>query len=142
MKHPFDISYNDKERYDKLLLLQKKVLSDQISRNRGLGLINTGLYLFRLIYHKAPSKSTVKIIRHYAYELNKIQRFNGWDYLVRYLKTSAVMLQQYVARNATKHSSRDIGKVAVSCTRTGLPRIIPRLQRELIRKGHVETITF
>jgi len=63
-------------------------------------------------------------------------------FLVKYLKTASVMLQQYVARHEYIHSSREIGKVAVKSTRSGLPRLIPRLQRELIRKGHSEVIIF
>lgn len=51
------------------------------------------------------------------------------------------MLQQYVARHENRPTTREISKVAVSCTRAGLPRIIPREARVMIRKGNVKTIT-
>lgn len=60
---------------------------------------------------------------------------------MKYLKTCSVLLQQYVARNDATYDGRKIGGVAVSCTRKGLPRLIPRLERIKIRKGDVNTIT-
>lgn len=52
----------------------------------------------------------------------------------------SILLQQYVAGHSSS-SSRMIGGVAVSVTRKGLPRIIPHVQRILIRKGDVSSIT-
>lgn len=52
------------------------------------------------------------------------------------------MLQQYAARNRERNSSRDIGGIAVSATRAGLPRIIPKEDRILIRKGDPKMISF
>jgi hypothetical protein len=51
------------------------------------------------------------------------------------------LLQQYVAKNDAVFDGRKISGVAVSCTRKGLPRIIPHLERVNIRKGNVKTIT-
>lgn len=141
-KHPFDITFRDYDEYAKFLKKQKLTLNGQIMRNHGLGLINWGLRLHRLVYAKAPSKSIVKVLKHFSYELHRIYKNNGMGHLVKYLKTASVMLQQYVARHEFEHSSREIGKVAVSSTKGGLPRIIPRLQRELIRKGRKEAIIF
>lgn len=62
--------------------------------------------------------------------------------MVKYLKTCAILLQQFVSKHEVKSSSRKIGGVAVSVTKAGLPRIIPKVQRTLIRKGDVHTITF
>lgn len=39
-----------------------------------------------------------------------------------------------------KSGSREIGKVAVSVTRDGLPRVIPKQDRRAIRNGHLPTI--
>lgn len=141
-KHPFDISFSDAEEYSSFLKAHKKTLNGQVMSNHGLGLINIGLALYRLVFAKAPTKSTVKVIKHFAREIHYLYCHNGMMYLIKYLKTSSVMLQQYVARNEVLHNSRAIGKVAVSSTRKGLPRIIPSLQRALIRKGHVQVITF
>lgn len=72
-----------------------------------------------------------------------IHKKSGLNFLVNYLKTNYILLQQYVARNTTQYSSWDIGKVGVKTNRKGLPtRLIPRLQRRLIRKGDVNTIKF
>lgn len=142
MKHPFNHSFSDLVEYTSFLSTHKKMLNGLISRNRGLGLIGVGLSLFRLVFNKAPTKSTVKILKRFSRDLNQLYLYNRFDYLIKYLKTAAVMLQHYVSRDETKHSSRDIGKLAVSATRSGLPRIIPSLQRKLIRQGDVKTITF
>ena len=61
---------------------------------------------------------------------------------MKYLKTCSILLQQYVAKHEVKSSSRRIGGVAVSVTKAGLPRIIPKVQRAMIRKGDVGVITF
>lgn len=57
--------------------------------------------------------------------------------LIKYLKTCSIMLQQHVAKDTTRPDPRSIGGIAVSRTRAGLPRIIPRLQRVHIRRGSV-----
>jgi len=142
MKHPFDLTIKRLSDYKAFLDKQKKIINGLLIRNNGLGLVNWILSIHRLVYNKAPTKSSVKVSKLFATEIHRIYKRNGMDYLILYLKTSAVMLQQSVARNITKNSSRDISKVAVSSTRAGLPRIIPSQQRVLIRQGDLKTITF
>lgn len=128
--------------FQDLMSKQRSSLSGRIPKNGGRAMIGWGLLLYRLIAAKAPSKSIVKILRTFAFECFRISRGSGLGHLVKYLKTCSILLQQYVAKNDATYDSRKVGGVAVSCTRKGLPRIIPRLQRRLIRKGDRNTITF
>jgi len=138
-----NIRFNDYELYAQLLDRQKSLLSDLITRKGGLGWVNWIMRLTRLIYAKAPTKSNVRISKVFIKECYLITRKSSLSFLVVYLKTCFIMLQQYVARNETKYHSREIGKIGVKTNRSGLPtRLIPRLQRRLIRKGDVKTIKF
>jgi len=128
--------------FQDLMKKQRTLLSGLIPRKWGLALVGVGLNLHRLVYAKAPSKSTVKILKAFAYELYKLTRSSSLGFTIKYLKTCSVLLQQYVARHETRFNPRIVGGVAVSQTRSGLPRIIPRQQREKIRRGDCRTITF
>lgn len=121
---------------------QKKLITVLISVKAGKGLINWILNLKRLISAKAPTKSDVRIIKAYLKSLYLIQKGSGIPHLIKYLKTCSVLLQQHAASDLTRPSSREVGGVAVSLTRRGLPRIIPRLQRSLIRKGDPRVIKY
>lgn len=70
----------------------------------------------------------------YAKFVVGLQRHGGWGYVVKYLKACAVLLQQ----SASGHKiadPRQLG-VAVSRTRSGLPRVIHPLSRKAIRSGN------
>lgn len=82
------------------------------------------------------------MIKAYFKSLYLLSKGSGNPHLIKYLKTCSVLLQQYVAKDITRPNSRQVGGVAVAVTRTNLPRIIPRLQRVLIRKGDVNAIKF
>jgi hypothetical protein len=118
----------------------KSELTGLASVKGGRGLINVLLKIIRLIQAKAPTKSDVKVVKYFCKEIFHLVTLSGMGHTIKYLKTCGVMLQQYVARDTTGASSRSIGKVAVACTRAGLPTIIPAQQRLLIRKGDVNTI--
>jgi hypothetical protein len=120
---------------------QRTLLSGLLTVKGGRALINVGLNLLRLVLAKAPSKSNVRVIKHFTYEVFKLAKHNSNDFVIKYLKTCAILLQQYVAGHTVHSSSRTIGDVAVSVTRAGLPRILPKLQRVLIRRGNVPVIT-
>jgi hypothetical protein len=130
----------DLEAFRKLLEDQKALLSDLIRVKSGLGLVNIFLKVYRLTHSKAPTKSTVRILKHFSKEVYLLHRGSGTPHVIKYLKTCSILLQQNVARHERKYDSRRVGGVAVSTTRTGLPRIIPKLQRSLIRAGDVETV--
>jgi hypothetical protein len=128
--------------FQDLMKKQRTILSGLITVKGGIALVGVGLNLHRLVSAKAPTKSTIKILKSFAYTLYSITRRSSLEFTIKYLKVCAILLQQYVARHEPRFDSRSIGGAAVSTTRGGLPRIIPRQQRELIRKGDVYTITF
>lgn len=82
------------------------------------------------------SRSWVVQIHAFTNSCVTIARKSGVRGLVLYLKTAHVCLMQSLPGSELRFSSRDIGKVAVARSRDGLPRIIPRGSRALIRKGH------
>lgn len=137
-----NFNFKDYELYQQILDKKKSLLSDQVTRKGGLGLINWFLQVKRLIQAKAPTKSDVKICKHFALMCYKIYKKSGLTFLVKYLKTCYVLLQQYVSRNLTVYSAWEVGSVGVKTNRKGLPRCIPRLQRTLIRRGDTKTIRF
>lgn len=127
--------------FQELMKKQRTLLSGLLALKGGLALVNIALKVYRLVRAKAPTKSNVRICKNFAFEVHKLVKANGLTFTIMYLKTCSIMLQQFVAKHTVKSSSREIGKVAVSATRSGLPRIIPRVQRVLIRRGNVGTIT-
>jgi hypothetical protein len=82
------------------------------------------------------SRSWVVQIHAFAKSISLIARRQGVRGLVLYLKTAHVCFMQSLPGSKLRFGSRDIGKVAVSRSRDGLPRLIPRGSRALIRKGH------
>lgn len=65
-------------------------------------------------------------------------RHQGVPGVVKYLKTSQVMLMQSLAKYKVS-DLREIGG-RVSRTSSGLPRIIPRVHRDRIRAGDTQVI--
>lgn len=128
--------------FQKLMKQQRTVLSGLIAVKGGRAVINVALSLLRLLQAKAPTKSNVRICKDFAFKVYKLAKHNNVDFVVKYLKTCSIMLQQSVAKHTVKTNSREIGGVAVSATRRGLPRIIPKAQRVLIRRGNTKAITF
>jgi hypothetical protein len=62
--------------------------------------------------------------------LYHLYKSGGFPFIVKYLKTSSVLLQQAVA--GARHPGQPLG-AAVATTSTGIPRIIPRELRARIR---------
>jgi len=127
--------------FQELMKKQRTLLSGLLAVKGGRAVINVALKLHRLLQAKAPTKSNVKVSKNFALKIYYLAKSNDVNFVVMYLKTCAVMLQQYVAKHTVKTNSREIGSVAVSATRCGLPRIIPRVQRVLIRRGNTKAIT-
>lgn len=75
---------------------------------------------------------TVKAVR--------LGRRSGLKGLTLYLKTCQVLLMQSLPGTEIRASSRAIGKTAVARCHDGLPSIIPRFARTMIRNGHKGTI--
>lgn len=127
--------------FQELMKKQRTLLSGLLAVKGGRALINVALKLHRLLQAKAPTKSNVRICKDFAFKIYKLAKANSVNFVILYLKTCSIMLQQSVAKHTVKTNSREIGMVAVSATRSGLPRIIPRVHRVLIRRGNTKTIT-
>lgn len=127
--------------FQKLMKEQRTKLSGLLAVKGGRALINIALMVYRLVQAKAPSKSNVRVCKDFSFKIYRLAKLSGVNFVVLYLKTCSILLQQYVARHTVKSGSRVIGSVAVSVTRSGLPRIIPRAQRVLIRRGNRKAIT-
>jgi len=120
---------------------QKALLTELLPIKGGLALVKFYLVIFGLCYAKAPTKSNVKVLKAFCRFLYTCNRNSGTEFLILYLKTCSVLLQQYCARQKSVTPSRAIAKVGVAVTRRGLPRIIPRVQRRLIRRGDPRIIS-
>jgi len=124
--------------FSDLLVRQKALFKDLIGRKAGRGLIRWYLMVWRIILAKSPSKSSVKVTKHFSREVWKIYQGGGSPFLIKYLKGCSVLLQQSAGGHRI-HSAHDLG-CAISRTRAGLPRIIPAQQRLEIRKGNPKVI--
>lgn len=87
-------------------------------------------------WNKSSAKKSYDFIRF----CHKMHRDSGIKFLVLYLKASQVLLQQCIG--GYKVPDTRAFKVAVSRTRTGMPRIIPKLSREKIRSRDKGEIRF
>lgn len=103
-----------------------------ITRNSGQAMVAIFLRLITAI-GGSLSKSKVINIKLMLSFISKIAQSQGLPGLVKYLKTCAVLLQQYCGG----YYISDVGTIGprVSRTKSGLPRILPRTVRRLIRLG-------
>jgi hypothetical protein len=76
----------------------------------------------------------IKVFVVYARFLSHLYRTTNMKYVVKYLKTAQICLMQSVAKQPTKNPSQVFG-AAISCTGTGIPRVIPKAHRAHIRNG-------
>jgi len=105
--------------------------ADMLFRNKGRGLV--GLLLLAIVpcsvrTRGSDARAVLAFVR-FCWTLGKR---SGVKYLVLYLKASQVLLQQAVGGYVLP-STRPL-KVAVSRSRGGLPRLIPRAYRSRIRE--------
>jgi len=96
------------------------------------------LQVARLVTGKL-TRSRVIQCAHFARYCSRLYGYQGPKGLVLHLKVAHVMLMKALPGARSDSSSRAIGKVAVS-TASGLPRLIPKFARILIRKGDLSTI--
>lgn len=80
------------------------------------------------------TRSRVLQIAYFAKWVAKTTKFQGRRGLVLQLKTAQVMLMQSLPGSQMKANSREIGKLALSRSRDGIPRLIPVAQRRAIRQ--------
>lgn len=86
------------------------------------------------------SRTKVMSVALFCKYCSHVLRYEGIKSLVLKLKTMNILLMQSLPGSKIRYSSRAIGKVAVSCTRGGLPRVIPSYDRRLIRLGDKRVI--
>lgn len=104
-----------------------------LSVKAGKALVN---HCIRMIYllRGGVTVNYVRVFVTYARFLSHLYRTTNMVYVVKYLKTAQIMLMQAAAKQPTRYSSQSFG-AAVSCTATGLPRVIPKAHRAHIRAG-------
>lgn len=80
----------------------------------------------------------VSSIRTFLIKANRLNKNGGYPFLVKYLKGCSVLVQQVAAGNRIS----DTGPLGCRISRTnfGYPRIIPKLDRKLIRQGDKKVI--
>lgn len=81
------------------------------------------------------TKDHILALSHFAQACSRLAIHRGSRGLTLYLKVAHVLLMQGLPGSLMKPNSRDIGKTAVSTSRDGLPRLIPKRHRALIRRG-------
>lgn len=98
-----------------------------------------GISWIRLVVGKV-SRSKIIQLSVFAKWCVAIGRYQGRKGLVLALKTCNVLLVQALPGGKLRFDSRKIGKVAVSRSRTNLPRVIPVFARKMILDGDLVTI--
>jgi len=98
-----------------------------------------GISWIRLVVGKV-SRSKIIQLSVFAKWCVTIGRYQGRKGLVLALKTCNVLLVQALPGGKLRFDSRKIGKVAVSRSRTNLPRVIPVFARKMILEGDIVTI--
>lgn len=98
-----------------------------------------GISWIRLVVGKV-SRSKIIQLSVFAKWCVAIGRYQGFKGLVLSLKTCNVLLVQALPGGKLSFDSRRIGKMAVSRSRTNLPRVIPVFARKMILDGDIVTI--
>lgn len=101
--------------------------------------LRPGLSWVRLV-SGSLTRSKIIQLSVFARQCVNIGSRQGRKGLVLYLKVCNTALMQALPGGFLSHSSREIGKVAVSRSRNGLPRIIPAFARREILRGNTTTI--
>lgn len=101
--------------------------------------LRPGITWIRLVTGSV-TRSRIIQLSQFARQCVNIGSRQGRKGLVLYLKVCNTALMQSLPGGFLHHSSREIGKVAVSRSRDGLPRIIPAFARKEIRRGNTMII--
>lgn len=107
--------------------------SGMLSRKGGRALIN---YLNKMVIllRGNLTPSYVRIVIAFLREVVHLYRKSGVVFVVKYLKACQILLMQSVSESPDRAPGQAFG-AAVARTRKGLPRIIPKAHRSLIRSG-------
>jgi hypothetical protein len=85
------------------------------------------------------TKDRIVSIVPFCKQVARLAKHRGIKGVVLYLKVCNVLLMQALPGSKMKPGSREIGKVAIAVTHSGLPRIIPKQHRRLICNGDILT---
>lgn len=131
--------FDDEVSLTYILRKQQEKFVGAITRKGGQPAIN---YLKRIINSSVSSltSSRVTLIARFCFHCHSLYIHNGYTGLVKYLKTSQVLLQQAIGGYVVP-DSLELG-ARVTRSRSGLPYFIPAYQRILIKKGDIPTIRF
>ncbi|AVA17449.1 RNA-dependent RNA polymerase [Gigaspora margarita mitovirus 1] len=86
------------------------------------------------------SRDRIKVLAFWAKQCVAMIRKQGVKGTCLWLKTINVLIMASLPGSQLKSQSRAISKVAVSVSRDGLPRVIPKQDRRAIRAGDTNTI--
>nr|USC27720.1 MAG: coat protein [Mitoviridae sp. gcode 1] len=123
--------------------LSKALLPDfsgMISRKGGQAVINHLLKMVILLRGKLTTQY-VRIVIAFLKEIVILRKRSGPVFVVKYLKACQVLLMQSVSKQPNRAAGQAFG-AAVARTRLGLPRIIPKAHRAMIRSGSQFHIRF
>jgi hypothetical protein len=123
--------------------LSKALLPDfsgMLSRKGGQAMINYLTKMVILLRGKLTPQY-VRIVISFLREIVVLRRRSGINFTVKYLKACQILLMQSVSKQPNRAPGQAFG-AAVSRTRGGLPRIIPKAHRSLIRGGSEFHIRF
>lgn len=121
------------------LMIKKLKRADMVIRNNGRSLVNILLCSILPVVARLRGHH-VQDIYSFLKFCSTLAKQSGVKYLVLYLKASQVLLQQSVGGYII--SDTRLLKVAVSRSRSGLPRLIPARNRLLIVRGSRSEIRF
>nr|QDH87755.1 MAG: RNA-dependent RNA polymerase [Mitovirus sp.] len=123
--------------------LEKAILPNitgMLSRNAGRPLVNHMLNMV-LLLRGSVTPSYVRVVISYVRFLVHLYRHGGTKFVVIYLKAATIILMQVVSGQVERFPPQSFG-AAVARTRSGLPRLIPKAHRALIRGGSSFHIRF
>lgn len=120
-------------------MIKKLKRADMVIRNNGRSLVNILLCGILPVVTRLRGHH-VQDIYNFLRQCSKLAKRSGVKYLVLYLKASQVLLQQSVGGYII--SDTRLLKVAVSRSRSGLPRLIPSRNRLNILNGSRSEIRF
>jgi hypothetical protein len=121
------------------LLISNKLqaINGLLLGNQGRGLINYFLLIIDVLRHHRTA-SDVKLVAYFSFYAARMAYHQGLRGLTIHMKVCHVMLMQGLA----SYRVPDLGLLGrrVKRTSSGLPIVIPAIQRQLIRQGDVRAI--
>lgn len=110
-----------------------------LTRNGGKAMVGRLLVIVTPLLGKA-SQSSIALTCHFSFKVARLMRNMGAKGTVLYLKACHVLLMQAIAKDVIK----DQGplKMRIKTSRSGLPLMIPLLQRRRLMLGEPKVVRF